>query len=182
MDIYFVYFNNEILVGNYIYFDLNLYLDLYLCLCCYMKRIVLLIFVVVVVYGFEDYYLFGLKHTNYNTYKRQFKKEDPPPTDAPPTSIPGLVGFSIRQVVPGEMLVYKYKYNGKEYQDELGLNVTAMDFRMYDNALGRFHNIDAMTEVMPSLSPYRFAFNNPVIWKDPSVYQKQVMLLKSIGI
>ena len=60
MDIYFVYFNNEILVGNYIYFDLNLYLDLYLCLCCYMKRIVLLIFVVVVVYGFEDYYLFGL--------------------------------------------------------------------------------------------------------------------------
>ena len=60
MDIYFVYFNNEILVGNYIYFDLNLYLDLYLCLCYYMKRIVLLLFVVVVVYGFEDYYLFGL--------------------------------------------------------------------------------------------------------------------------
>ncbi len=58
MDIYFVYFNNEILVDNYIYFDLNLYL--YLCLCYYMKRIVLLLFVVVVVYGFEDYYLFGL--------------------------------------------------------------------------------------------------------------------------
>ena len=63
---------------------------------------------------------------------------------------------------------YKYKFQGQERQDELGLNVTAMDFRMYDNALGRFHNIDAMTEVMPSLSPYRFAFNNPVIWKDPS--------------
>lgn len=42
MDIDFVYFNNEILVGNYIYLDLDLdlYLDLYLCLCYYMKRIV----------------------------------------------------------------------------------------------------------------------------------------------
>ena len=39
---------------------------------------------------------------------------------------------------------------------------------MYDNAIGRFHNIDVMTEIMPSLSPYRFAFNNPVIWKDPT--------------
>lgn len=43
-----------------------------------------------------------------------------------------------------------------------------MDFRMYDNAIGRFYNIDVMTEIMPSLSPYRFGFNNPVIWKDPT--------------
>lgn len=66
------------------------------------------------------------------------------------------------------MLKYKYKYNGKEWQDELGLNITAMDFRMYDNAIGRFHSIDKMTDIMPSLSPYRFAFNNPVLWKDPT--------------
>lgn len=39
---------------------------------------------------------------------------------------------------------------------------------MYDNALGRFHNIDKMTDIMPSLSPYRFAFNNPVLWGDPT--------------
>lgn len=43
-----------------------------------------------------------------------------------------------------------------------------MDFRMYDNAIGRFHNIDKMTDIMPSLSPYRFAFNNPVLWGDPT--------------
>ncbi len=43
-----------------------------------------------------------------------------------------------------------------------------MDFRMYDNALGRFHNMDKMTDILPSLSPYRFAFNNPVKWNDPS--------------
>ena len=47
------------------------------------------------------------------------------------------------------MFDYRYKYNGKEYQDELGLNVTAMDFRMYDNAIGRFHSIDKMTDIMP---------------------------------
>lgn len=39
---------------------------------------------------------------------------------------------------------------------------------MYDNALGRFHNMDKMTDLMPSLSPYRFAFNNPVMWSDPT--------------
>lgn len=53
---------------------------------------------------------------------------------------------------------YKYKYNGKELQDELGLNVTAMDFRMYDNALGRFHNIDKLAELAPMWTPYRFLF------------------------
>jgi RHS repeat-associated protein len=115
----------------------------------------------------NHYYPFGLKHTNYNTYKRGFKKEDPP-TDAPPTSIPGLVVFSIKQVVPGEMLVYKYKYNGKEWQDELGLNVMAMDFRQYDPAIGRFNGMDRLTELVPSMSPYRFAFNNPNFWADPA--------------
>ncbi|WP_026726158.1 DUF6443 domain-containing protein [Flavobacterium sasangense] len=71
-------------------------------------------------------------------------------------------------ILSGYIAGNKYKFNGKEYQDELGLNVTAMDFRMYDNALGRFHNIDKMTDIMPSLSPYRFAFNNPVLWGDPT--------------
>jgi RHS repeat-associated protein len=33
----------------------------------------------------------------------------------------------------------KYQFNGKEWQDEEALNLTAMDFRMYDNALGRFY-------------------------------------------
>ncbi|MFY7743363.1 MAG: RHS repeat domain-containing protein [Flavobacterium sp.] len=108
----------------------------------------------------NHYYPFGLKHQNYNTGRKQYgKKEDEITT----LQFPGLV-------LPTEEkpMVYKYKYNGKEWQDELGLNLTAMDFRMYDNAIGRFHNIDAMADIMPSLSPYRFAFNNPVIWKDPT--------------
>ncbi|MDA6071084.1 RHS repeat-associated core domain-containing protein [Flavobacterium sp. AC] len=62
----------------------------------------------------------------------------------------------------------KYKYNGKELQDELGLNVTAMDWRQYDPAIGRFNVIDPLTELAPMHNPYRFGFNNPVYWSDPS--------------
>lgn len=63
---------------------------------------------------------------------------------------------------------YKYKYNGKEFQDELGLNVTSMDFRNYDNAIGRFNVQDRLSELAPMHNPYRFGFNNPVYWSDSS--------------
>ncbi len=53
-------------------------------------------------------------------------------------------------------------------QDELGLNITAMDFRMYDNAIGRFYGIDVLAELMPSITPNNFAFNNPVYFSDPT--------------
>jgi RHS repeat-associated protein len=63
---------------------------------------------------------------------------------------------------------YKYKYNGKELQDELGLNVTAMDFRQYDPAIGRFNGMDRLAEFTHSITPYRFALNNPNYFNDPS--------------
>ena len=63
---------------------------------------------------------------------------------------------------------YKYKYNGKELQDELGLNVTAMDFRQYDSAIGRFNCIDPLAEMKYDSTPFRFGFNNPNFWSDPS--------------
>ncbi|KRB56420.1 DUF6443 domain-containing protein [Flavobacterium sp. Root186] len=62
----------------------------------------------------------------------------------------------------------KYKYNGKELQDELGLNMTAMDYRQYDNALGRFNSIDALSEFSYSASPFAFAKNSPIFWSDPT--------------
>ena len=63
---------------------------------------------------------------------------------------------------------YKYRFNGQEYQDELGLNVTAMDYRQYDSAIGRFYSPDVLSELAYSITPYRFAYNNPVYFYDPT--------------
>jgi hypothetical protein len=43
-----------------------------------------------------------------------------------------------------------------------------MDFRMYDNALGRFYGMDALSEKNHYLSPFQFGNGNPVFWADPT--------------
>lgn len=60
---------------------------------------------------------------------------------------------------------YKYKYNGKEYQDELGLNMYDMEARQYDPAIGRWVVQDPI--VHHDVSPYVAFNNNPVYFSDP---------------
>ena len=60
----------------------------------------------------------------------------------------------------------KYKYNGKELQDELGLGMYAMDMRQYDPAIGRWVVQDPVVHL--SVSPYVAFDNNPTIFSDPS--------------
>uniref|UniRef100_UPI00192C4C46 RHS repeat-associated core domain-containing protein n=1 Tax=Flavobacterium sp. UGB4466 TaxID=2730889 RepID=UPI00192C4C46 len=62
----------------------------------------------------------------------------------------------------------KYKYNGKELQDELGLNMYDYGARNYDPAIGRWMNVDLMAEKAVSITPYRYAFNNPLTFVDPN--------------
>lgn len=62
--------------------------------------------------------------------------------------------------------INKYKFNGKELQDELGLNVYAMDMRQYDPTIARWTVQDPV--IHHDMSPYN-AFNcNPIFWADPS--------------
>jgi len=62
--------------------------------------------------------------------------------------------------------INNYKYNGKELQDELGLNVYDYGARFYDPAAPRFWQIDRLTEAYNFQTPYAYAINNPVRFID----------------
>lgn len=61
----------------------------------------------------------------------------------------------------------KYKYNGKELQDELGLNEYSYGWRDYDPAIGRWNVIDQLSEKYYRISPYAYVANNPITTIDP---------------
>ena len=63
--------------------------------------------------------------------------------------------------------MYLYLYNGNESQSDFGLNIYDFNARYYDPAIGRFLQIDPLAEVAPDLTPYRFGFNNPILYNDP---------------
>ncbi len=62
----------------------------------------------------------------------------------------------------------KKTYNGKELQDELGLNWHDYGARNYDASLGRWMNIDPLAEKYYEYSAYNYTLNNPVFFIDPN--------------
>jgi RHS repeat-associated protein len=79
----------------------------------------------------------------------------------------------------------KYKYNGKEEQDELGLNWLDFGFRMYDPAIAKFTGIDPLASKYHWLTPYNYAENSPVanidLWGLQRYFAADGSLLGQVG-
>lgn len=108
----------------------------------------------------NHYYPFGLSHKAYNNQSYVFV----PSENGPGYYRAELVQEGSRTPVNP----YKFKFNGQELQDELGLNTIAMDYRQYDPTIGRFGSVDLLSELFSDGSPYSFAFNSPIYFNDPS--------------
>jgi RHS repeat-associated protein len=99
----------------------------------------------------NHYYPFGLKHS-YNTDRYDFARDE---------------NDNIFVVLePVDRNKYQYKYNGKEYQDELNLNLYDYGARNYDPAIGRYFTIDNFSEAFYNINPYQYTANNPVKFID----------------
>ena len=96
-----------------------------------------------------NYYPFGLQHKGYNE-PEQFERNW------------GNV------LTYASSLNHKFKYNGKEFQDELGLNMYDYGARNYDPSIGRTNTFDPHGENYYSLSLNSFFANNPISYIDPS--------------
>ena len=84
----------------------------------------------------EDYYPFGLQHKWNSTYLSE------------------------------NTYAEKWKFNGKEFQDEFGLDMYDYGARHYDASLGRWFVPDPMAESYYSQSTYHFSGNNPILYID----------------
>src|SRR5690554_6693996 len=57
---------------------------------------------------------------------------------------------------------YRYDFNAKEHQPELGLNWHDYGARLYDSTLGRFFVLDLFSEQYANRTPYHYVSNNPI--------------------
>ncbi len=63
---------------------------------------------------------------------------------------------------------YRYRYNGKELEEDFGLNWYNYGARMYDSAVGRFTGVDLLADSYAPFSPYSYVANNPLRFTDPT--------------
>ena len=75
-------------------------------------------------------------------------------------------GFNTNVSSLGNSVAQKYMFNGKEFDDSFNETLNTYDFgaRNYDPALGRWMNVDPLSQFH---SPYNYTGNNPVNFIDP---------------
>ena len=114
----------------------------------------------------HNYYPFGLLHKGYNEEKEDLKY------DKEQDFI-----FTV-QAQAGR---YKYRYNGKEWQDDLGLNRYDYGARSYDAAVGRWFVVDPLAEKYYGMTPYNYTGNNPVLFIDQDGITSESIHLDKYG-
>jgi RHS repeat-associated protein len=61
----------------------------------------------------------------------------------------------------------KYQYNGKELNQDFGLDWNDYGARFYDPAIGRWPTVDSKADLYHRHTPYEYALNTPINAKDP---------------
>ena len=105
----------------------------------------------------NHYYPFGLKHKKYGSVDKDLVcvNED-------------CYEIGIDVVPPQARKSYQYKFQNKEWQDELNLNLYDFGARQYMPDIVRTTTIDPLAEKFYSLSPQSFLNNNPLYFIDPT--------------
>ena len=86
----------------------------------------------------SNYYPFGLQHKGYNN----------------------VVSANSNSTAE------KFKYNGKEFSEDLGLNLYEYGARMFDPATAFFTSVDPRAESFEFQTPYAYAANNPIYFEE----------------
>jgi len=61
----------------------------------------------------------------------------------------------------------RYLYNGKELNNDLGLEWYDYGARYFDAAIGRWGQVDPLAAPQASYSPYHYTYDNPISYWDP---------------